>query len=134
MFSRLCDTAFNIILGEKFMSDFEISGDSLIRYNGNEDMIFVPREVKYILPYAFSGSKVRKVWIQKNVLGISHHAFYCCPNLDAIIFGEAYATAALLDHNFISDCPNLHAIEVPERCTYFTDSFPYGCKVFIIRN
>ena len=118
---------------ESDRSNFEIFGTSLNRYIGDEEIVWVPEDIRRIESHAFERCKAKAIWLRRNIQVIKRFAFHDCANLQAIIFGEAEATAAHIERFAVDECPNLTAIEVPQWCTYEDNAFPPWCKVIKLR-
>ena len=81
------DSADNAVTEE--VPVFEIKGDTLIRYNGDEATITVPDGIRKIDRKAFYGNKtIAKVILPDSVEMINSSAFAECPNLERVIISN----------------------------------------------
>jgi hypothetical protein len=65
---------------------FEIEGNRLVKYNGNESIVYIPDKVAHIMPNAFKGCKeLERVETPVALATIGSGAFYDCPALKEVI-------------------------------------------------
>ncbi len=68
---------------------FEIDDDVLVKYNGEEEEVIVPDEIRVIGLRAFSENKIiKKVILPDSVEIIKNYAFEECSNLEEVVIGE----------------------------------------------
>ena len=69
--------------------EFEISGSTLTKYNGNAAEVTVPDGISYIDCFAFNNNAaLKKVTIPGTVQMISFYAFSSCSNLTEVVMGN----------------------------------------------
>lgn len=66
--------------------DFEIMNNSLIKYNGNKETVFIPEGIVEIKEKAFENSVLKTVIFPKSLLRIEDSAFFKCNFLENLIF------------------------------------------------
>lgn len=82
---------FNIVFEVK-MSNFIISGDTLVKYNGKEPFVNIPESVRHIGERAFSHNQyIQVVIFPSNLVSIGSYAFEYCKEL----YGMTFATVNL---------------------------------------
>ena len=88
------------------MRDFEISRDGMLwAYHGNTRNVVIPKNVRVIRSYAFSGNTViQSVTIPESVTAIEAEAFYRCRQLREIFIPERVST---IGENVFSGCAEL---------------------------
>ena len=112
---------------EEEIPEFEINGDVLKKYNGEDETVTIPDGIRVIGAKAFAGNKnVTKVILPDTVEIIKNYAFDDCSNLESIVKGPesglrtigigAFQNAAKLDTSFANDVMNVvsNAFELTE--------------------
>ncbi len=106
---------------------FEISGDVLKKYNGEDETVTIPDGIRVIGTRAFAGNKyITQVILPATVEIIKNYAFEDCSGLETIVKGPesslrtigigAFQNAARLDASFAEDVTNIvsNAFELTE--------------------
>lgn len=114
---------------------FDIVGDALTRYLGNDKEVVVPKEVKIIGERAFEATtNLESITIGENVNCIKSRAFSNCKSLVNVVFqgkiekieGLAFEKCTALreitlpegletlEFGIFEDCENLHKVTIPE--------------------
>ncbi len=108
---------------------FIIKGETLEKYNGQDEEVFIPDDVKIIGQGAFQENKMLKKVHLANVETVEENAFWLCDNLSEIVFGEALKSIG--DGAFI--CCKTCDLKFPSRLEYVgNDAFgPYCSEVVI---
>lgn len=93
-------------------SDFQITGGTLIKYNGEENVVRVPSNVKVIDTYAFFGnSGIKAVILPSSVTAVRRFAFSDCPSLRYIVFTKNVIS---ISDKAIDECRKLTNIVAPK--------------------
>ncbi len=112
--------------GQTPPEDFEIEGDTLLKYNGSEQNVVIPDGVAVIGAEAFLGNlQIRSVTIPKGVTEIKGHAFDGCIKLIEVSIPDGVTRIG--DNAFI-DCENLPLVKIPESVTWIGVGAFSGCK------
>lgn len=84
---------------------YQMDGSVLMRYNGNESSVTVPRNVTEIAPGAFEGNDfIKKVYIPLGITKIGYSAFAECPNLSYVEIGSSVTE---IGSSCFANCPSL---------------------------
>ena len=97
---------------------FEITEDTLVRYNGGDETVTVPDGIREIGSHAFEGNEtLRTVILPDSVEMINNSAFADCVNLETVEISEqsglttighlAFRNDAKLDLSFAANVPNI---------------------------
>lgn len=105
---NLCEKAFSITYNS---SDFEISGDVLIKYKGEKTIVTIPTNIKTIGSKAFEGNeKIKNVILPAGLLRIKEDAFTHCHSLENIIIPTSVIE---IEHSAFFGCWNLSWVMLP---------------------
>ena len=126
-----------------------ICGKVLVEYNGDEDKVVIPNDVKIIGREAFSGNNTIKSVILPNGVLIEEDAFMDCSNLeevtergnvltlgrleDGAFWGcenlrtKLRLTDLLVPSNVFSGCENIVSVEIPDGADIYINAFE-SCK------
>jgi len=137
--------------------DFEIDGDTLVKYKGSDSRIRIPTRVKTIGSAAFEGNgKLTTVYLPDNVTAIEDSAFANCDALEEVFLSKNIrqigafafesckklkkidlpATLQTLDMGAFVDCTALETVTVPgsvERIGGMTFSGCTGLKKAVLQ-
>lgn len=96
------------------VGDYEIDGDTLIKYTGTGDMITLPNTIRKIGKDAFSGNtSLLKVIIPDSVRDIDFAAFENCTGLMQVVIPESVKS---IGSSAFSGCEQLQYINIPSKC------------------
>lgn len=87
--------------------NFEVVNQHLIKYRGNEKVVILPIEVKYIDSYAFYNTIVQRLVISDSVERIYSNAIVSCGTLKEIIISDRLLS---IEDNAIRKCNQLKCI------------------------
>ena len=83
---------------------FEIDGDVLLHFNGNEEKVVIPEGIKVIGEKAFAENKdLKEVVLPNSVETICEYAFAECDNLEKVIIGDGSSLRTIGKYAFIND-------------------------------
>lgn len=90
--------------------EFQVSGTTLVKYNGTAEDVSVPNHVKKIEAEAFAGNDtVRHVTIGEAVEVIGAKAFSECPNLQSVTVSDS---VEIIENAAFSGCPSLWSVSI----------------------
>lgn len=90
--------------------EFQVSGTTLVKYNGTAEDVSVPNHVKKIEAEAFAGNDtVRHVTIGEAVEVIGAKAFSECPNLQSVTIPDS---VEIIENAAFSGCPSLRSVSI----------------------
>ncbi len=97
-------------------SDYDISDDMIIKYNGNADVVTVPSvidgiEIVGIDTNAFQNKDMHTVIIEEGIEFVQRKAFIGCENLQYVKSPESML---LINENAFFECPSLWNFDVSE--------------------
>ncbi|MCR5234393.1 MAG: leucine-rich repeat domain-containing protein [Lachnospiraceae bacterium] len=96
------------------VGDFEMDGDTLIRYTGTEENLTILNGVRNIGKEAFAGNtSLKKVIIPDTVKNIDFAAFENCPELMQVVIPSGVKS---IGASAFSGCSNLRYINIPDKC------------------
>lgn len=96
------------------INDFQIQNGFLMKYNGHDPEVTIPKETMCIYKDAFAGNTdLEKVIIPSHVQDIGFNAFSGCTNLREVIMEEGVGTIRL---SVFEGCTSLREITVPGSC------------------
>ncbi len=96
------------------VGDYEIDGSTLVKYNGNDEIITLPNTIQTIGKDAFSGNRsLVKVTIPDSVRVIDFAAFENCTSLMQAVLPESVRT---IGSSAFSGCEQLQYLNIPSRC------------------
>lgn len=96
----------SVYLSKAAIADtYQMDGSILMRYNGNESYITIPRSVTEIAPAAFEGNtSLKEVVIPQGITKIGYSAFAECPNLCKV---EIAGSVTEIGSSAFANCPSL---------------------------
>ena len=90
--------------------EFQVSGTTLVKYNGTAEDVSVPNHVKKIEAEAFAGNDtVRHVTIGEAGEGSGAKAFSECPNLQSVTVSDS---VEIIENAAFSGCPSLWSVSI----------------------
>lgn len=90
--------------------EFQVSGTTLVKYNGTAEDVSVPNHVKKIEAEAFAGNDtVRHVTVGEAVEVIGAKAFSECPNLQSVTVSDS---VEIIENAAFSGCPSLRSVSI----------------------
>lgn len=90
--------------------EFQVSGTTLVKYNGTAEDVSVPNHVKKIEAEAFAGNDtVRHVTMGEAVEVIGAKAFSECPNLQSVTVSDS---VEIIENAAFSGCPSLRSVSI----------------------
>ena len=98
----------------------------LVRYNGTDEVVTIPKNVEVIGKNAFYKKNITKVFIPKEVKWIEEKAFFGCKDLREIVFLDKHCHISI-GHKSFSHCSSLNNVTLPYGVTDCDDSFEH-CK------
>lgn len=105
--------------------DFEIKDKVLIKYNGNDEIVTIPLEVKHIGKGAFNNNTIiKKVIVGENVKSIGERAFSGCSSLCEVIFKGHLEK---IEFRAFEDCKALTEFTLPDGIQELNISTFGGC-------
>lgn len=94
-------------------SDFQMKGDTLVKYTGTASAVSIPTSVKHIGKEAFAGhTELVKVEIPGYVEDIDYNAFSGCTSLERISIPDTVTT---IGNGAFSGCSNLKSIKLGKK-------------------
>ncbi len=101
---------------DQVLGDFYISGQILLRYNGEEEQVKIPGEVKIIGERCFFGNeRVKTVICPPDLLEIREQAFAGCLTLQNIILSD---TLKRVEAEAFAECKKLLKCNLPSSVEY----------------
>jgi len=97
---------------EQILSDFYISGNTLMIYRGSEERVSIPRGIRIISEGCFEGNdKIGKVIFPDSVEEIRENAFRNCVSVQTV---ELSANLKIIEKSAFENCRKLIRISFPE--------------------
>ena len=94
-------------------SDFQMKGDTLVKYTGTASAVSIPTSVKHIGKEAFTGhTELVKVEIPGYVEDIDYNAFSGCTSLESISIPDTVTT---IGNGAFSGCSNLRSVKLGKK-------------------
>ncbi|NLL79163.1 MAG: leucine-rich repeat domain-containing protein [Clostridiales bacterium] len=108
-------------------SDFQLNGDTLVKYTGTATAVSVPEGVKKIGPEAFlDDTDLYAVYLPDGLTTIEHGAFSNCTVLSVVDFPDSLHTIG----NFaFSNCKTLSDVEIGKNITELGYGVFAGCEM-----
>ena len=92
------------------VSDFQVNGTTLVKYNGTSENVSVSNYVEKIESEAFAGNEyIRTVTIGDGVLSIGSGAFKGCSQLQSVAVADSVET---IGQAAFADCPSLSSVQI----------------------
>ncbi|MCM1173861.1 MAG: leucine-rich repeat domain-containing protein [Blautia sp.] len=92
------------------VSDFQVNGTTLVKYNGTSENVSVSGYVEKIEAEAFAGNEsIRTVVIGDGVKSIGSGAFRGCSQLQAVTVADSVET---IEQAAFADCPSLSSVQI----------------------
>jgi len=92
------------------VSDFQVNGTTLVKYNGTSENVSVSDYVEKIEAEAFAGNEyVRTVVIGDGVQSIGSGAFKGCSQLQSVTIADSVET---IGQAAFADCPSLNSVRI----------------------
>lgn len=108
------------------MNDFRMVGNTLVKYTGNEDHVFVPEGVTVIGGQAFAyHQNLVSVVLPEGVVSIAEKAFDSCVNLTSVTIPS---TVSLIDGGAFFGCRSLDHVVIPNGVTFIAAKTFLGCR------
>lgn len=105
--------------------DFKIERCRLIKYEGKDKEVHIPKTIQSIADGAFQNNKtIESVVIPEGVISIGHDAFNGCTNLKSI---KLPASLSFISYRCFTQCESLTEIKLPEKLKFFGDFAFCGC-------
>ena len=99
--------------------DFDIQNGVLVKYNGKEEVVFIPESINTIGKNAFANcNNLIDVIIPKSVKAIQEFAFFNCLAIRQI---SIHAKISSIDSKAFIGCYNLESLEVDSLNPYYED-------------
>jgi hypothetical protein len=94
-------------------SDFQMKGDTLVKYTGTASAVSIPVSVKHIGKEAFSGhAELKKVEIPGYVESIDYNAFSGCTSLENVVIPD---TVTAIGNGAFSGCSSLKTVTIGKK-------------------
>ncbi len=107
------------------VGDYSINGNSLVKYNGTDANLTLPKTITTIGKDAFSGNNsIVKVTIPDSVRTIDFAAFENCKNLKEVIIPSSVKA---IGSSAFCGCANLKTINIPKKCESIGSAAFAGC-------
>ena len=104
--------------------EFEIVGDTLVRYNGKNPNVTIPDGVKSIYLDAFRGAVLDGLTLPPGLSEIGEYSFAECANLEEI---KITGSVSEVPTGAFSGCEGLISIYLPESVSSIGMGAFYGC-------
>lgn len=104
--------------------DFEIEGNVLKSYNGNDEVIVIPSEITEIGPEAFKESSLTQITIPPSVHKIDLQAFYGSKKLSRVYISDGVEVIGM---SAFGNCPKLNSVSLPASVSVIEDGAFCGC-------
>lgn len=109
------------------MNDFRIVGNTLVKYTGNEDHVFVPEGITAIGGQAFAyHQNLISVVLPEGVVSIGEKAFDSCVNLTSVTIPT---TVSLIDGGAFFGCRSLDHVVIPVGVSFIAAKTFFGCRL-----
>lgn len=106
--------------------DFVIEFGELMKYNGTDENVVIPNNVKVIQVGAFERNETLKsVVIPNSVKEVRSEAFYCCENLTNVTFAE---DTRIIGSNVFFGCKSLTNVILPKNLIFLGSYTFSGCN------
>ncbi len=111
---------------ERDASEFVTQGDTLIRYQGNAQVISIPQGIAVIGTGAFENcASLQRVILPQGVVHIEENAFANCTALESVQFP---ASLRMINNNAFLNCTSLRAAEINGILSQIGSSAFEGCS------
>ena len=108
------------------LDDFEIKDGILIKYNGKNKKLTIPKSITSIGDFAFKNCEsLTSITIPSSVTSIGDWAFDDCKGLTSITIPSSVTS---IGEKAFSWCESLTSITIPSSVTSIGDSAFWGCK------
>ncbi len=108
-------TAADAVAETASVSDFQVNGTTLVKYNGTSENVSISNYVEKIESEAFAGNDyVRTVTIGDGVLSIGSGAFKGCSQLQSVTVADSVET---IGQAAFADCPSLSSVQIGKGLT-----------------
>ncbi|MDE6661909.1 MAG: leucine-rich repeat protein [Lachnospiraceae bacterium] len=92
------------------VSDFQINGDTLVKYNGTSADVSIGGSVEYIAEEAFAGNEfIKRISLGDNIKSIGAEAFEGCRNLQSVNIPNSVET---VEQAAFASCPSLNDVKI----------------------
>ncbi|MBR2341537.1 MAG: leucine-rich repeat protein [Clostridia bacterium] len=116
---------------EKIKHDFQIENGVLVKYNGSDEEVVIPKNVKSIGDSAFMGCKsLKNIIIPNGVTSIGRNVFFDCGNLTGVTIPDGIAS---IGERAFWACCSLTRVTIPASVNYIGKyAFGYCGASFIV--
>lgn len=106
-------------------ADFQMKGDTLMKYTGTASAVSIPTSVKHIGKEAFAGhTELVKIEIPGYVESIDYNAFSGCSSLEAVAVPDTVTT---IGNGAFSGCSNLKSVVLGKKTEKLGTGIFAGC-------
>lgn len=92
------------------VSDFQINGNTLVKYNGTSADVSIGGSVEYIAEEAFAGNEfIKRISLGDNIKSIGAEAFEGCRNLQSVNIPNSVET---IEQAAFASCPSLYDVKI----------------------
>ncbi|MBD5445465.1 MAG: leucine-rich repeat protein [Lachnospiraceae bacterium] len=92
------------------VSDFQINGNTLVKYNGTSADVSIGGSVEYIAEEAFAGNEfIKRISLGDNIKSIGAEAFEGCINLQSVNIPNSVET---IEQAAFASCPSLSEVKI----------------------
>ena len=92
------------------VSDFQINGDTLVKYNGTSADVSIGGSVEFIAEEAFAGNEfIKRISLGDNIKSIGAEAFEGCRNLQSVNIPNSVET---IEQAAFASCPSLNDVKI----------------------
>lgn len=92
------------------VSDFQINGNTLVKYNGTSADVSIGGSVEYIAEEAFAGNEfIKRISLGDNIKSIGAEAFEGCRNLQSVNIPNSIET---IEQAAFASCPSLNEVKI----------------------
>ncbi len=105
---------------------FEIFGDELIKYEGNDKIVVIPDDITSIRDFAFNGNEqIERVMLPEGLTSIGGFAFYECSNLRDVMIPD---TVSYIGQGAFAWCASIESMVLPDTITSIANSLFFRCS------